>query len=144
MSSISRYCLFVLCGAVFFVSAARVDLALRARSAWLEGEKYSAWAADPARKARDIEEIFSPRFKALDKELAAGRLSGPDFKDRKNLLRTEKNFRAGESAAKYAYIWYKTAARDFTPPATRWSALAGEKTPAALALWEKETGLRGK
>ncbi|HOW89052.1 MAG TPA: hypothetical protein PL037_02130 [Elusimicrobiales bacterium] len=46
-----------------------------------------------------------------------------------------------ENPAKYAYIWYRTAAEDFSPPETRWTRLARKKAPEALALWAPDTNL---
>jgi len=144
MPSASKYILAALSGALFFIAAARLDLALRTRSAYLEGEKYAAWAGDTAMKVRAIDTEFAPRLKALENDLAAGRLDKSDFDDKTNLLLAEKKFRTGESAAKYAYIWYRTAAEDFSPPVTRHTLLARRKLPAALAAWEKEAGIKAK
>jgi len=97
-----------------------------------------AWAGNPALKKDFFDKVFSARLKALEAERTGGRLSVPDFEDKKNLLLAEKNFKTGESSAKYAYIWYKTAGTDFSPPTTRWTRLARQKAPEALALWKAE------
>ena len=138
MTAKSKHILIVLGAAAFFISAAYLDLALRARSAYLEGEKFMAWVRDPALKNNFFEKAYSAGLKVLEDERAGGRLSGPDFEDKKNLLLAEKNFKTGESSAKYAYIWYKTAGTDFSPPVTRWTRLARQKAPEALALWKAE------
>ena len=49
---------------------------------------------------------------------------------------------APEDAAKYAYIWYRTAAEDFSPPETRWTRQARLKAPEALALWRSYSAER--
>jgi len=138
MTAKLKYLLFALGAAAFFLSAAYLDLAFRARSAYQEGEKHMAWAKNPALKKDHFDEVFSAKLKALEAERAGGRLSGPGFEDKKNLLLAEKNFKTGESSAKYAYIWYKTAGTDFSPPVTRWTRLARQKAPEALALWKAE------
>jgi hypothetical protein len=113
-----KYLVFSLCAAVFFIAAAYLDLTLRARSAYLEGEKYLALAREPSLKKRAVNQ------------------------DEKKPFLTAKEFKEGESAAKYAYIWYRTAAESFSPPETRWTRQARRKAPDALALWNAE--LRGK
>jgi len=136
-----KYPLFFVCAIIFFFSAAYLDLALRARSAYLEGEKYLAWAKEPALKKDFFEKTFSARIKALENGKTERRAGGNGFEDKKNLLLAEKNFKMGESSAKYAYIWYRTASTDFSPPVTRWTGLARQKAPAALALWKAELAL---
>ncbi len=133
-----RHTLLILAAAFLFCGAAVLDLRARARSAYLEGEKYMAWAAEPALKKTALDKDYADRFKKLEDGFADGSVSRADYEDRKGLLETEKTFKLGESSAKYAYIWYRTAARDFNPPATRWSRLAEEKSRGALALWKKE------
>ena len=133
-----KHLIFSLCAAAFFLSAAYLDLVLRAKSAYLEGEKHMAWVKTPSLKKDFFDGVFSTRLRALEAERAAGRLSGPDFEDKKNLLLAEHSFKAGESSAKYAYLWYKTAGTDFSPPVTRWTRLARQKAPEALALWKAE------
>ena len=133
-----KYLLFFLCAAAFFLSAACLDLAFRARNAYLEGEKFMAWVKTPAMKKDHFDKVFSAKLKALEGRMTGDASSGPDFEDKKNLLLAEKNFKTGESSAKYAYLWYKTAGTDFSPPVTRWTRLARQKAPEALALWKAE------
>jgi hypothetical protein len=134
----AKYMIFSACAALFFLSAAYTDLAFRARSAYLEGEKYTAWTKEPELKKDYLERSYAPRLKALEDGSSKGRLSAADFQDQKNLLLVEKEFKLGESSAKYAYIWYKTAAADFSPPETRWAGLARKKASEALELWKAE------
>ena len=115
-----------------------MDLRARARSAYLEGEKYMAWAASPELKKDFLDKAYAEKFKKLERGLSTGVLTRAEFEDRKNLLETEKAFKLNESSAKYACLWYKTAARDFTPPRTRWSRMAEQKSRAALELWKGE------
>ncbi|MFA6435248.1 MAG: hypothetical protein WCW52_11190 [Elusimicrobiales bacterium] len=138
----AKYLIFSVCALLFFLAAAYADLALRARSAGLEGDKYAAWAGEPGLKKEFLENRFSSRLSALEREAAEGLLSSADLKDKKELLLAEKEFMLGESPAKYAYIWYKTAAGDFSPPETRWTRLARKKAPEALELWK--AGLRAE
>lgn len=102
-----KYPVLLICAAAFFIAAAYLDLALRGRSAYLEGEKHMARALQPA--------VTKPAADGAD---------------------------AAENPAKYAYIWYRTAAESFSPPETRWTRLARKKAPDALALWN--AGLAGE
>lgn len=97
-----------------------------------------AWTKDPSQKKDFLDAVFAARLKVLEHERTGGRISASDFEDKKNALQAEKDFKLAESSAKYAYIWYKTAGADFSPPVTRWTLLARQKMPAALALWKAE------
>ncbi|HBB68351.1 MAG: hypothetical protein A2X28_08315 [Elusimicrobia bacterium GWA2_56_46] len=143
MSAKFTHFLFFTGAVIFFFSAAYLDLTLRARSAYLEGEKYMAWAKEPALKKDFFENTFSAGLTALKNGRMEEGGRGDGFEDKKNLLLAEKNFKIGESSAKYAYIWYRTAGTDFSPPVTHWAGLARQKTPAALALWRAELALEG-
>jgi hypothetical protein len=142
MSAKFTHFLFFTGAVIFFFSAAYLDLTLRARSAYLEGEKYMAWAKEPALKKDFFENTFSAGLTALKNGRTEEGGRGDGFEDKKNLLLAEKNFKIGESSAKYAYIWYMDAAAYFPPTSTRWSRLARQKAPEALALWKTE--LKGK
>ncbi len=127
-----------LCAVTFIISAAYLDLMFRAKSAYLEGEKYMAWSKNPVLKKDFLDKIFSAKLQALAAERAANRITEDDFEDKKDSLLAEKDFKTVESSAKYAYVWYKTAGTYFSPPVTRWTRLARQKAPEALALWKAE------
>ena len=133
-----KHLLLSFCAVIFIISAASLDLMFRAKSAYLEGEKYMAWSKDSALKKDFLDKIFSAKLKALEAEKSANRITEDAFEDKKDTLLAEKTFKTGESSAKYAYIWYKTAGTYFSPPVTRWTRLARQKAPEALALWKAE------
>lgn len=118
-----------------FLSLAAADLALRARSALLEAEKYEAWRASPSLKAAAPEGRFRD----------AGARAGPAESEerRRDLLAARRDFLAGQSPAKMAYIWYKTAAEDFYFPGNPWAAKARARLPAALAAWRADLASAG-
>jgi|GEM_PF-6413447 len=137
MPSAIKYFLFAAGAAVFFSAAARVDLELRFRNANREAESCAAMAADPALKARAVEEEFAPRLEALRESGRTGSLGGAELPDALAMLEAEKNFRAGEDPAKYAYIWRRTAAGLLSPSDPR-RAKALAKAGEARALWKKK------
>jgi hypothetical protein len=121
---------------------ARADLWLRARSAYLEGEKWMEWSRRPELKKAHFDGILAAREAELDRELAAGRLQR-GARDRKAALaRFERDQALAESSLKYAFVWYQTAAELFAPPETKWTALARPKMAEARALWKKELEAR--
>ncbi len=121
---------------------ARADLWLRARSAYLEGEKWSEWAAKPELKKAHYDSELAAREAGLKRELDAGRLDKAAFERKAALARFERDQALAESSLKYAYVWYQTAAELFSPPETRWSALARTKMAATRELWKKELDAR--
>ncbi len=121
-----RYIVLFLFAAAFFIAAAYIDLALRGRSAYLKGEKYMALAMGPSLKKP-----------AGTPPPAAGNHA-------EGLLLAKREFIEGESAAKYAYIWYRTAAESFSQPETRWTRMARSKAQDALALWNAELKRKGQ
>ncbi|MFA6092020.1 MAG: hypothetical protein WCU88_05300 [Elusimicrobiota bacterium] len=118
------------------------DLVLRARSAFLEGEKYMQWHAHPELKKTHYEAEFSREKARLDAEKAAGRMSEAEHGQRLELERFRCGEAVSESSLKYAYHWYKTAGELFSPPQSRWVLRARARMPEALELWKAE--LRAK
>jgi hypothetical protein len=104
-----------------FLSLAAADLALRARSALKEAERYGSLAAAPAPAAPSP----SP----------AGR--------ERDLLEARRDYLASQSPAKMSYIWYKSAAEDFAFPGNPWAARARARLPGALAAWRADLAARG-
>jgi hypothetical protein len=119
-----------------------IDVVLRARSAYLEGEKYWSWHENPALKGQALEAEFSKAKGALDKKFAAGRLPQDEYKRQLDILTFTREQRQEESSIKYAYIWYQTAVELFSPPESKWVRLSREKMPRAKELWKQE--LRAK
>lgn len=121
---------------------ARADLWLRARSAYLEGEKWSEWAAKPELKKAFYDAELAAREAELKRDLDAGKLDKAAYDRKAGLARFERDQAVAESSLKYAYVWYQTAAELFSPPETRWSALARGKMKTARELWKKELDAR--
>jgi len=117
---------------------ARVDLVLRARSAYLEGEKWSSWNARPELKKAHFDGELAAREAELKREFDAGRLEKAAYERKAGLARFERDQAVAESSLKYAFVWYQSAAELFSPPETRWSVLARAKMTETRALWKKE------
>jgi len=130
----------LLIGAVY--AMARVDLILRARSAYLEGEKWSEWSRRPELKKAHFDAELAAREGELSRELAKGRIDRASYDRKAGLARFERDQALAESSLKYAYVWYQTAAELFSPPENRWSALARPKMTETRALWKRELDAR--
>lgn len=134
----------LLLGAIAFLYAMVIaDLALRARHAYLEGEKYVRWNGHPAEKKTALETEFQKNKKPLDRALAKNEISKEEYDRKLEALTFDLEFRLGESSLKYAYAWYKTAYELFTPPETPWSRHARAKAPHILEEWKKELRAKG-
>lgn len=136
--SLKRVLLAVLACAAVVYGMAYVDLVLRARSAYLEGEKYLEWDRKPELKrvALDAELVKNEhRLRALR---AGGKITQPELDQRLELARFDRDERMQESSLKYAYVWFQTAVELFSPPESRWVVLSREKMVVAKALWKKE------
>lgn len=130
--------LYALAGAALLLGFAAVDLNLRARSAYLEGQKYLAWDKDPAAKKAHFDKVLAEKQARLDAELSAGRITPSERDQRLELLRFERDERVAESSLKYAYVWFQTAVELFSPPESRWVALSRAKMAETKELWKKE------
>mgnify|MGYP001602554359 FL=1 len=117
---------------------ARVDLVLRARSAYLEGEKWMEWSRRPELKKAHFDAELAARESELSGELAKGRIERAVYERKTVLARFERDQAVAESSLKYAFVWYQTAAELFTPPESRWTVRAREKMGQARELWKKE------
>ena len=120
----------------------RVDLVLRARSAYLEGEKWSEWSRKPELKKAHFDAELSAREAELSRDLAKGRLDRSAYERKLGLARFERDQAVAESSLKYAYVWYQTAAELFSPPDNRWSVMAREKMSRTRELWKQELDAR--
>lgn len=118
------------------------DVVLRARSAYMEGEKYWLWNEQPALKKAALDAKFEADKAALDKQLAKGRLDKDAYDRKLEAAKVGRDEKMNESSIKYAYIWYQTAVELFSPPESRYVKLAREKMPKAKELWKQE--LRAK
>jgi len=131
--------LLVAVGVLLFVyAAACVDVVLRARSAYQEGEKWLEWDAHPELKKAHFDSELAENVKRLEHERDSGKISAAEFDQRVALAKFERDEAVSESSLKYAYVWFQTAAELFTPPESRWTALAREKMKSTRTLWKKE------
>lgn len=121
---------------------ARVDLVLRSRSAYLEGEKWMEWSRKPELKKAHFDAELAAREGELSRELAKGKLDRAAYERKAGLARFERDQAVAESSLKYAYVWYQTAAELFSPPENRWSVLARARMAEARELWKKELDAR--
>jgi hypothetical protein len=125
-----------------FLLLAAGDLALRSRSALLEAGRQERWRDAPALKAAYFDASRRKALAALDAGTAAGRITAESAARSKVLLNAERDFRVSESSAKMAYVWYKSAAGEFSFPLNPWAKKAREKLPGALAAWRGELAAR--
>lgn len=138
MASFKRPLLTVLGCAAFVCAAVYVDLVLRARTAYLEGERRMAWIREPELKREALKAELSEAQQAIRK------LGLPEtqLRQRLSLAEFEHQERLKESDAKYAYVWYQTAVELFSPPDSKWVRLAREKLPVAKESWKKDLDAR--
>jgi hypothetical protein len=119
-----------------------VDVLLRARSAYLEGEKYWSWYEHPEQKEKALTAVFDKEKALLDKKLAGKNLTQEDYARGIEIAQFNRDRQKEESSIKYAYIWYQTVVELFSPPESKWVKLSREKMPRARELWKQE--LKGK
>ncbi len=117
------------------------DVALRGRSAYLEGEKWLEWARKPELKKAHFDAVLAEREAALEKERAT--LSPEAYEKKRALARFERDQALAESSLKYAFVWHRTAAELFAPPETRWTRAARERLPEVRESWRRELAARG-
>ncbi|OGR75610.1 MAG: hypothetical protein A2X32_03050 [Elusimicrobia bacterium GWC2_64_44] len=126
----------------FFLLAA-ADLGLRSRGALARGEQHARWRDYPAEKAAHFNSLFALRAAEITAEAAAGRLAPEQAARAEALAAAERDLQLVESSAKQAWLWYRTAAREFRSPLNPWAARAEKELPAALAAWRAELRSRG-
>lgn len=114
------------------------DLWLRARNAYLEGEKYWSWYEKPDLKEKDLEKKFEKEKIKLDKQLKKGKIKKEEYEKKLEILKYENEREKEESAIKYAYYWYQTVVELFSPPESKWVRLARKKIPLAKEKWKEE------
>jgi hypothetical protein len=114
------------------------DLVLRARRAYLEGEKYLQWDRNPELKKVALDAELAQTQRRLMADFKAERLGKSDLEQRMILARFTRDEAFNESSVKHAYVWFQTAVELFSPPESRWVVLARPKMTAAKELWRKE------
>jgi len=117
---------------------AAVDVVLRARSAYNEGEKFLEWSRRPELKRAHLDAELAAREEELRKEREAGGLDDAALARKLALAKFERDQAVEESSLKYAYVWFQSAAELFTPPENRWSARARERMKETRELWKRE------
>lgn len=125
------------CAAVVY-SVAYADLVLRARSAYLEGEKHLEWSGKPELKKAHLDRALAEKEARLRREFETGKLAKDELAQRLFLARFERDKRLEESSLKYAYIWFRTAADLFSPPESKWVVMSRAKLAPTLAAWKRE------
>lgn len=119
-----------------------VDVVLRARSAYMEAEKFMRWHQHPEQKSAELNARFDEEKRRLDRRLEDKKVSADEHARQLEVLEFDRRRNLEESSVKYAYVWYKTAYELFSPPESKWVRLSREKAPAAREEWKKE--LRSK
>ncbi len=118
------------------------DVLLRAREAYMEGEKYWRWSEHPEEKAAALEQDYNKEKAALDVRLDKKKITKDEYDRRLEIAQFDRDRNLEESSIKYAYVWYKTAYELFSPPESKWVRLSREKAPLAKEKWREE--LRAK
>jgi len=114
------------------------DVVLRARTAYLQGEKYMSWYENPKLKETAVADWYAKEKGYLDAKLAKNKTSKEDYDRQAEILEFTRGQKLRESSIKYAYIWYQTVVELFSPPESKWVKLAREKMPKAKELWKQE------
>ena len=143
MNSLRRGVLTVAGCAVAVLGMVYADLWLRARSAYLEGEKYLEWNLRPELKKSHFDAKLAAKEKRLRGLRAKGELTAGELKDRLELARFQRDERVAESSLKYATIWFQTAVELFSPPESKWVVLSRKKRTEAKELWKNELDAKG-
>lgn len=119
-----------------------VDVVLRAKEAYQEGEKYWNWADHPDQRAQFLNDQLAADKAKLDQQLTTGKLSKDDYDRQQELLQFDHEQQLKESSIKYAYVWYQTTVDLFSPPESKWVQLARQKMPLAKERWKAELRAR--
>jgi len=119
-----------------------VDVVLRAREAYLEGEKYMSWHENPALKTEALNEKFQDEKKELDNKLSNEKITQNEYVRFLEIAEFDRDRLMQESSVKYAYVWYQTAYELFSPPESKWVKLSRQKAPLAKEEWKND--LRAK
>lgn len=135
---VRKAALWALACAAFVYAVAYVDLVLRARTAYLEGEKYLEWNAKPELKKAHFDAKLAEKEERLKRRAEKEKWSKEDLEQRLFLARFERDKRVSESSLKYAYIWFQTAVELFSPPESRWVVMSRAKMAETKDAWKRE------
>lgn len=120
-----------------------IDVIMRARHAYLEGEKYWRWHFKPQLKIDYLNKHFDNEIKKLKKQLDKNKISKEEYERHLEILQFDKERQLEESSIKYAYVWYQTAVELFQPPRSKWIKLSEQKMKQAKQLWKDELTKQG-
>jgi hypothetical protein len=115
-----------------------VDVTLRARHAYLQGEKYWGWHEHPQQKKLELGQEFNKEKLKLDKKLAKNKITEEEYNRQLDIAKFNHERKIEESSIKYAYVWYQTTVELFSPPRSKWVRLARKKMPLAKEKWKEE------
>ncbi len=81
-----------------------MDVVLRARTAYLEGEKYMSWYQNPKLKEADVADWYAKEKQKYDNNLSKGKIDKDEYDKRMEILEFTKGQKLRESSIKYAYV----------------------------------------
>jgi len=128
---------------IFMYLMIYLDVWLRARHSYLEGEKYLYWYEHPEAKITALKEKYEKEKKKLDEKLSKMKISREDYDREIEILNFNQEREMEENPIKYAYVWFQTTVELFSPPESKWVKLARKKLPIAKSLWQKELESKG-
>ena len=137
-----QYAGMIFCTVFILYGMVYVDVVLRARESYLEGEKYWYWHEHPQAKKEELQKKFENEKTKLNRKLAKKKLTQDEYDRQLEILQFDRDRKMGESSIKYAYVWYQTAYELFSPPESKWVKLSRAKALLAKEKWKEE--LRAK
>lgn len=120
-----------------------IDVVLRARSAYLQGEKYWSWHQNPKQKEQVLEKEKQAKLVKLEEKKKKNKVSEEEYVEEKDFILGEFDWKMAESSIKNAYMWYKTTVDLFQPPRSKYVKMSQSKMKQALELWKKELDKKG-
>lgn len=120
-----------------------IDVVLRARSSYMQAEKYMQWYYYPEKKLEFLNKEFEKEKKKLDSLLSKNKITKKEYDLKIEILKFNKERQLNESSLKYAYIWYKTTIELFSPPESKWVKQAKEKICKVKEMWKEELIKKG-
>lgn len=129
--------------AAILAAAVYADIAARAYSACLEGERYLEWHRRPELQRAHWDAWLKGREAGLDAKRRLGEMTEEELSWRLRLARAERDERASESALKYAVRWFETAVDLFSTPPSPWSRRARDRLGPAREEWRRELAAKG-
>jgi hypothetical protein len=138
-----KICGIILATVITVYAMIYIDVVLRAREAYLQGEKYLSWHEKPELKKTDLDRELAAEKLRLDKKLAAGKITKEEYSRQTDICTFNHERKLEESSIKYAYVWYRDVIQLFSPPESKWVKLAKQKMPLAKEKWKEELTKKG-